>query len=198
MQGDLTDASVAQKAVDAALNKWSRLDALVINHGALDPIKKIASASVDEWKRSFDINVFSAIGLIQAALPALRKSRGRIIFTSSGAAMRGTSTWGAYSASKAVINHLAMTLAEEEPDIISVAVRPGVVDTEMQALLAENFGIMEKKDVDKYSTLRKEGKMLRPEQPGNVIGRLALDAGKELNGIFVKCVCLFLCLRNRY
>jgi NAD(P)-dependent dehydrogenase (short-subunit alcohol dehydrogenase family) len=39
---------------------------------------------------------------------------------------------GAYGSSKAALNHLARTLAVEEPDVTTVAVRPGVVDTDMQ------------------------------------------------------------------
>lgn len=82
---------------------------------------------------------------------------------------------------------MARTLAAEEPDITSVAVRPGVVDTEMQDELArEHFDKMEEKDADRFRTLRSEGKMLRPDQPGNVMARLVLDAGKELDGRFLE------------
>lgn len=54
---------------------------------------------------------------VQAALPSLRKTRGRIIFTSSGAAQSAYQGWGAYGAGKAVLNHLAATLGVEEPDV---------------------------------------------------------------------------------
>lgn len=130
---------------------------------------------------------------VKAALPELRKSHGRILFTSSGAAVKGTSTWGCYSASKAVLNHLALTLAKEEPGVITIAVRPGVVDTKMQEdLAASQFSTMDKEDADRFRSLKMEGKMLRPEQPGNVIARLVLDAPPELSGRFLKYMAFVL------
>lgn len=50
-----------------------------------------------------------------------------MVFVSSGAAVTGYQGWGAYGAAKAAMNHLSMTLAAEEPDITSIAVRPGVI-----------------------------------------------------------------------
>lgn len=64
---------------------------------------------------------------IKGSIPELRKSKGRIIFVSSGAAVTGYQGWGAYGASKAAMNHLSLTLAVEEPNITSVAIRPGVI-----------------------------------------------------------------------
>ena len=130
---------------------------------------------------------FSVKTQIRQALPHLRASRGRIIFVSSGAAVSAYSGWGAYGASKAAVNHLAMTLAVEEPDVVSVVVRPGIVDTEMQrALREDHFTRLAPKDQEKFSGLKKDGKLLQPEQPGNVIARLALEAGKDLTGKFLR------------
>lgn len=107
--------------------------------------------------------------------------------TSSGAAVSGTSAWGCYGAGKAVLNHLAKTLAKEEPDIVTVSIRPGVVATQMQDTLAStHFAKMEAQDTERFKTMRKEGKMLRPEQPGNVLAQLVLDAPKDLSGEFLK------------
>lgn len=107
--------------------------------------------------------------------------------TSSGAAARGYSSWGAYGASKAALNHLALTLASEEKDIISIAIRPGVVDTDMQiSLRNEHIEKMDPADQDKFNGLKAEGKLLKPEQPGNVIARLALAGGPELSGKYLR------------
>lgn len=119
---------------------------------------------------------------VQAALPELRKSKGRIILTSSGASVNTYTTWGAYGASKAALNHLALTLTVEEPNITSVAIRPGVVDTDMQTKVRSHAEVMDEKDVEKFKGLHEQGKLLRPDQPGNVIARLAVVAGRELSG----------------
>ena len=188
---DLQKHTAATLIVSEAIRRFGRLDGLVINHGAVEPIERIEDARVEEWEASFNLNVFSAVALTQAAVPELRKTSGRIILTSSGAAVKATSAWGCYGMTKACLNHLAMTLAKEEPEIISIAVRPGVVDTEMQATLAStHFPKMENEDAERFRRMNKEGKMLRPEQPGNIMARLVLEAPSDLNGKFVKYVLI--------
>lgn len=124
---------------------------------------------------------------VREALPHLRRSKGRIVFTSSGAGVHAYSCWGAYGAAKAAQNHLALTLAVEEPDVVTVAVRPGMVDTDMQVELTEVYhDKMDEKDRERFRKLKREGALLRPEQPGNVMARLVLEAGKELSGRFVR------------
>jgi NAD(P)-dependent dehydrogenase (short-subunit alcohol dehydrogenase family) len=95
---------------------------------------------------------------IKAAIPELRKTHGRIILTSSGAALTGYSAWGAYGSSKAAMNHLALTLKVEEPTITTIAIRPGVVDTEMQRELREVYHEkMDKKDKEKFIGAKANG-----------------------------------------
>ncbi|KAI9820306.1 MAG: hypothetical protein M1827_005928 [Pycnora praestabilis] len=186
LTGDLSDFSLGQQAVDLALKRWGQLDGLVVNHAMVEPVKRIADVEIEEWKSAFDVNYFSAISLVKAAIPALRKSHGRIVLTSSGAAVGAYSTWGAYGSSKAALNHLALTLAVEEPDITSMAIRPGVVDTQMQRDLREvHHKTMDAKDAEKFASLKKDGGLLRPDQPGNVMAKLVLEAPKELNGNFL-------------
>jgi NAD(P)-dependent dehydrogenase (short-subunit alcohol dehydrogenase family) len=84
--GDAAEPKLAKDLVSVANERFGRLDSLIINHGSLDPVKKIADSSPAEWRQAFDINVFSAVGMVQAALPSLRKSKGRVVLTSSGAA----------------------------------------------------------------------------------------------------------------
>jgi len=83
------------------------------------------------------------------------------------------------------MNHLGLTLSVEEPSITTVSVRPGTVDTDMQALIRQNDKIMDAKDVQKFKSLYEDKTLLRPAQPGNVIARLAIGAEKELSGKFL-------------
>ncbi|EPE36985.1 NAD(P)-binding Rossmann-fold containing protein [Glarea lozoyensis ATCC 20868] len=182
LAADLNDFLNGAKAVDICLKSFTRIDSIIINHGTLTPVKRIADCTAEEWKTLYDTNVFSAVAFVQAALPSLRKTKGRIIFTSSGAAVGAYSTWGAYGSSKAALHHLTMTLNVEEPDITSISVRPGVVDTDMQKVVRGHSTVMDAKDAEKFKTLHESGKLLRPEQPGNVMARLALGAGHELGG----------------
>lgn len=182
----MTDERVAGQAVALALSRWGRLDALVVNHGSLEPVGKVGEGSVEGWRRGFEVNVFSAVGLIQAALPSLRISNGIILLTSSGASITPYQAWGPYGASKAVLNHLAATLAVEEPAVTTVSIRPGVVDTEMQREIREvHHERMSEGDRGKFKGLKEQGALLRPEQPGRVIARLAVGARREFSGRFL-------------
>ncbi|PVI04829.1 NAD(P)-binding protein [Periconia macrospinosa] len=191
LAGDLSDDSLKlpERAVDLAVSRWGRVDALVVNHGTLEPVGKIADVEVDEWRKGFGVNVFGAVGLIRAAIPSLRTTKGRIILVSSGAAISAYQGWGPYGASKAVLNHVATTLAVEEPLITTLSIRPGVVDTEMQREIREvHVDKMSAKDGEKFLGLKVSGGLLKPELPGGVIARLcvedgAVEGGKGVEGL---------------
>ena len=89
------------------------------------------------------------------------------------------------------MNSLAQHVAVEEPDIIAVAIGPGRVDTEMQKEIrdhgAHGSGMTEK-DHANFVAVFEEGKLNKPEWPGHVIAKLALDAKPEVDGKYLRCV----------
>ncbi|KAL8804779.1 MAG: hypothetical protein Q9182_002371 [Xanthomendoza sp. 2 TL-2023] len=182
----MTDFSLAEKSVEIANKDFGRLDGLVLNHGVMVPVSRIVDSDPNTWRQCFDVNFFSLVALTKAAIPSLRKSSGRVIFTSSGAALRAYSAWGSYGASKAAMNHLNLTLAAEEPSLTSISIRPGVVDSQMQTDIRDLYmPLMDEKDVTKFQDLRRQGLLIKPEYPGHVIARLAVGASKELSGQFL-------------
>ena len=62
--GDMADFSIAKRAAELATSEFGQIDGLVINHGLLSPVTRVADSKVEEWKKSFDINFFSAIELV--------------------------------------------------------------------------------------------------------------------------------------
>lgn len=72
LAGDLSDFSLGQKAADLAKSKWQRLDGLIVNHGVLEPVKRVSQVEAEEWRQLFDINVFSAVALVRQT-PMLRQ-----------------------------------------------------------------------------------------------------------------------------
>ncbi|KAK4942968.1 hypothetical protein LTR10_017352 [Elasticomyces elasticus] len=184
--GDMSDLEFVS-AIAQTIQLEGRLDGLVLNHGTMGSCFRIGQMEVEDWENTFRVNVTSCVAMIQSALPLLRASHGRIVLTSSGAATNGYSAWGAYGATKAAINHLAMTLKNEEPEVTTVSIRPGVVDTAMQGDIREKFlKNMDEKDQIKFSTLKKDGKLLPPYKPGEVIAELAINAEKDLSGLFLR------------
>ncbi|KAI5361065.1 Putative short-chain dehydrogenase/reductase SDR, NAD(P)-binding domain superfamily [Septoria linicola] len=187
LTGDLADLSLGQKAIDLTVQQFGQLDGVIVNHGVLDPVKRVVDSTAEEWRDAYNINFFSAVAIAKAAIPHLRKSStGTIIFTSSGAASNSYPTWGAYGSSKAALNHLASSIANEEKDVVAIAVRPGVVDTEMQRDIREkHHEVMDEGDRVRFAELKSSGGLLRPEQPGHVMAKLVLEGKRELSGQFL-------------
>ena len=116
--------------------KFKRLDIFVANAGMLGTLSPVAMSDPKMWERVFKVNVMANYHLIRTLDPLLRGSdAGRAIFVTSGAAHNHTPFWGAYAASKAALEELAATYAEEtahSPLKVNV-IDPGVVRTAMRA-----------------------------------------------------------------
>ncbi|KAJ2902765.1 putative short-chain dehydrogenase [Zalerion maritima] len=185
--GDLTEPTIASKVTSMTIMAYGQIDGLVVNHGALEPIAKLENCSLEEFKKLYDVNVFSAFNIAQTAIPELRKSKGSIVFTSSGAATKAYQGWGPYGSSKAALNSLASHLAEEESDITTVSIAPGRVDTEMQKTLREKGkGFMDDSAYQTFVDAFNSGDLFKPEQPGGVMARLVVGPDKGLSGKFLK------------
>ncbi|ORY67264.1 short-chain dehydrogenase [Pseudomassariella vexata] len=180
---DLSDLSTAPQIIKAALEAFGKINGMVINHGVLTPVTRIADSNAEEWRRAYDINVMSAVALLKEAIPELRKSKGRVVLVSSGAATSAVVAWGAYGTSKAAINHVCAHMAVEEPEITSVAISPGKVDTGMQQQIRELGKTGMAADVHaSFVDEHASGRLLKPEQPGAVIAKLVEGATKDMSG----------------
>ena len=108
-----SDEKALLNAINAGASHYHRIDGLVLNAGTLDPCCRVGdSTPLDAWKNHFDVNFFSLVAACKATLPFLRKSAlgGKIVFVSSGAAIKGVAGWGPYNASKAAMNSLCRYL----------------------------------------------------------------------------------------
>ncbi|KAJ2807624.1 hypothetical protein H4R20_001213 [Coemansia guatemalensis] len=183
---DVTTAQGVSAIEQSLKNSGLGLVALVNNAGTLGPVAPIASASAGGWREHFDVNLFAVVELTSRVLPELRASKpGRVINISSGASIHPYHGWGAYCASKAAVNMLTQSMAHEEPDVVAIAVRPGVVDTEMQDFIRNKCAKgMHADEYNKFVKLHESGKLVHPSKPANVIAKLALDAPVEVSGSF--------------
>lgn len=130
--GDLGDPEVPGQLVDAAVEAFGGLDALVANAGVAKP-GALKDLSLEDWDGMFAVNLRGAWLLAKASYPHLRDSRGAACFTSSMSGQIPHAGSGAYSPSKAALTLLAQTLALEwAPDGIRVnVVSPGMTRTGM-------------------------------------------------------------------
>ena len=69
LTGNLRDLSLAQKAVEGAVKVFGRLDSLILNHGMMDPVTKIETSDIEEWKKLFDVNFFSIVAFVSIEKP---------------------------------------------------------------------------------------------------------------------------------
>ncbi|KAI0869725.1 short-chain dehydrogenase [Hypoxylon argillaceum] len=183
MSADLGDLKVAPGIVASTLKAFGRIDGLVLNHSTLSPITKVFDSDAEEWRKAFDVNVFSAVALVKESILELRKSNGRVIFVSSGAASGAYVGWGAYGTSKAALNHLCAHLAVEEPSITAIAVSPGKVDTAMQKQIREEGHAGMAPNIHaSFVAEHESGRLLNADQPGTVIAKLAIGATASLTG----------------
>ena len=67
LKGDFEDHSTGQKAVDLAISTFGQLDGLVLNHGILGEVKRVADGDPMEWRRTFDVNFFSILACVRRA-----------------------------------------------------------------------------------------------------------------------------------
>lgn len=128
---DVRDTASTQKAVANVLAQTDHIDVVISNAG-FGISGSVEFTDIAEAERQMDVNFMGAVRFTQAVLPQLRRQRfGRIIYTSSVAALLAVPYQAFYSASKAAINALALALANEVREFgISVSVMmPGDVST---------------------------------------------------------------------
>ncbi|MGF1699572.1 SDR family oxidoreductase [Photobacterium makurazakiensis] len=122
---DSREASSAQLIVEAAIEKWGRIDVLVNNAGAG------RNANLDEMDEAqitdiFALNVVATSLLAKASLPYLKESKGNIVNISSTIGHMPAPSLSHYGASKAAVEYLTKSWALElAPDIRVNAVAPG-------------------------------------------------------------------------
>jgi NAD(P)-dependent dehydrogenase (short-subunit alcohol dehydrogenase family) len=131
---DVSDADDVQKLVDAAVERFGRIDVLVNNAGVLGPRVAIEEFPEDEWRKVIDANLTGPYLVAKAAIPHMPEGAS-IINLVSGVSVEGRAEWGAYSVSKFGIEGLSQILAAEleERGIRSNAVDPGGMRTDMRA-----------------------------------------------------------------
>jgi NAD(P)-dependent dehydrogenase (short-subunit alcohol dehydrogenase family) len=131
IQLDVADAAQARAAVNAAVERFGRIDVLVNNAGysILGNFEEIIAADLE---RQFATNFYGVAHLMRAVLPTMRKQRsGQIFNISSVAGAVGLKHCSAYGASKFAVEGLSLAVAEEVAQFgISITVvEPGFFRT---------------------------------------------------------------------
>jgi pteridine reductase len=127
LQADLTSRDQARALVDQAVDGLGGLDLVVASAASFE---KVALDSIDDaaWDRSLDLNLASPFALVHRAVPALRRTRGSVVFVTCSSATVPMRGYLPYVVSKGALKHLMKTLALElAPEVRVNAVAPGTV-----------------------------------------------------------------------
>ncbi|MCB1419417.1 MAG: SDR family NAD(P)-dependent oxidoreductase [Notoacmeibacter sp.] len=133
---DLTDMDGIDRLGGAIHERWGKLDILVANAGVLGTISPIGHVEAKVFDKVMAVNVTGTWRLIRSVDPLLRASdAGRAIIISSSAAHSCRAFWGPYAASKAAVEALARSWAQETENMALRVncVNPGATRTAMRA-----------------------------------------------------------------
>jgi len=186
---DLTTREGNKAAVDAALERFGRLDAIVPNAG-FQHVSPVADFPEDRWDALLSILLTSPFLLSKYAWPALKASGdGRIVVIASAHALAASPFKAGYVSAKHGAMGLVKTLAlEGAPDgILATAVCPGFVRTPLvEAQIADQAKahnlpeeeVLEKVIVAPHAVKR----LIEPEEVADVVAFLLGAGGKAFTG----------------
>ncbi len=130
---DLDDIALTKEVIEEIILEHGNIPYL-INNAGVNINENIEDISVDDLRRSFNVNVISPLIMMKSLLPKMKKEDfGRIINITSGAPLNNMEGYGAYSSSKAALNSITITASREyeEHNIKINLMSPGPVKTEM-------------------------------------------------------------------
>lgn len=165
---DVTDPEQTRAAARQVLEQVGTIDVLISNAG-YGISGAIEFTTPEDAHRQMDVNFFGALNSVQAVLPHMRERKaGRIIFTSSVAAVLSIPYQSFYSASKAAINALALALQNEVRAFgIHVSVlMPGDVSTGFTAARKKS-----ELGIDAYGNIRKAVAAMEKDEQGGMSPR---------------------------
>src|SRR3954463_6863412 len=133
---DLTESDSIARLATAVGERWQALDLLVLNAAMLGSLTPVAQIDGKEFNRVLTLNVLASQAMIAGFDPLLRKSEaGRLVALTSSVGRNPRAYWGAYGASKAALETLVLSYAEEVRNLspLTVAiVDPGATATKMR------------------------------------------------------------------
>lgn len=181
--GDVSTSEGVEAVATQALAALGGLDILVNNAGGGSAFLEGSWTIPDKaWHDSFALNLFAAIRLTNAVLPALRASRAAaVVNISSAAATMPFGPFAHYGAAKAALEYYSRTLAMElAPSGIRVnVVSPGVIATPGSAEFARTTPGFSTEDWTRNIPL---GRIGATEDIAEVVALLVSDRGKFLTG----------------
>ena len=178
---DVSDLTQVEATVQAAIDRFGRLDVLVNNAG-IAPTGPILEASVEDWHRVMAVDVDGVFFGTRAALPHLLKTKGCIVNTSSVSGLGGDWNMSFYNAAKGAVSNFTRSLALElGPKGVRVnAVAPSLTFTGLTRDMKSDDALLAK-----FAERIPLGRGAEPEEIADVIAFLASHDARFVNGVIL-------------
>jgi NAD(P)-dependent dehydrogenase (short-subunit alcohol dehydrogenase family) len=135
---DLTESGSIDRLAAALRERWGKIDFMVLNAAMLGTLSPVPVIDAAEFNRVLTLNLLAQQAIIASFDDLLRASdAGRLVVMTSSVGSKPRAYWGAYGASKAALENLALSYAEEVQNLSRVKVAivdPGKTRTKMRAL----------------------------------------------------------------
>jgi NAD(P)-dependent dehydrogenase (short-subunit alcohol dehydrogenase family) len=188
---DVSEPEAVDAMIAETLRRTGRIDALVNNAGVAD-FGPIADHDLARWRAVMETNLDGVFLVSQAAIPALRETRGAIVNIASISGLRASTLRTAYGTSKAAVIHLTKQQAAElgENGIRANCVCPGPVRTKLAMAVHTPDIVAAYHDaipLGRYGSEEEIANVIRflcSEEASYVTGQvIAVDGGFEATGI---------------
>ncbi|MFK0163372.1 SDR family oxidoreductase [Rhizobium sp. NPDC090279] len=138
---DVTDRQSFDAFVNAAREKWGRVDVIVNNAGVM-PLSLMASLKVEEWDRMIDVNIKGVLYGVAAVLPEMiSRNSGQIINIASIGALAVSPTAAVYCATKYAVRAISDGLRQEHKTLRVTCIHPGVVESELAHTITDPVAV---------------------------------------------------------
>jgi NAD(P)-dependent dehydrogenase (short-subunit alcohol dehydrogenase family) len=185
---DVTDGDAVEAMIEAVVERFGRIDAVVANAGVA-AFGTVTAMAPGDWERTIEVNLIGVWRTVRAALPHVKASRGYVLCVSSLSAIANLGLMSAYTASKAGVEAFANALRQElmaQGTAVGV-VYLGFVETDMvnegfrhpsATPVARRTGVLRKPMKLAVAGPRRRGRTAPVARVGAALGhRDARDAG---------------------
>ncbi|MHB1309346.1 MAG: enoyl-[acyl-carrier-protein] reductase FabL [Limisphaerales bacterium] len=177
VQADVSDPGLVEEVFQVVRQQFGRVD-LVISNAAVGVLRPALELTLKHWRRCLETNALALNLLAQQAVPLMAPG-GRLLALSSLGASRAIPEYAFIGASKAALESLARSLAQElGPKGICVnVVSAGVVDTDALKYFPNRQQLLEE-----YARRTPAGPTLTPEDVANAVYLLCLPEASMITG----------------
>ena len=173
-------AVIGQVFAQLSQQSWSQV-VLINNAGTVNPIGPIETTDEHGWQQNLQINLNSTIAATGLFIKCFAKAQASVtvVNISSGAAFKPFYGWSLYCAAKAGVEAFTACVALEQQQakhpVMVYAIRPGVIDTEMQQQIRAQDQTRFA-EIEKFKALKRDGQLATADETASKIAAIIADS----------------------